>query len=60
MINKKELPNNQGAYINSLEKRLNEAVSPAGGGWGWTVAGDIAITQVSAKKDILSSEELNS
>jgi hypothetical protein len=22
--------------MNSLEKRLNDAVSPAGGGWGWT------------------------
>jgi hypothetical protein len=31
MINKKELQNNQRVYINSLEKRLNEAVSPAGG-----------------------------
>jgi hypothetical protein len=34
MINKKELQNNQRVYINSLEKRLNEAVSPFGGGWG--------------------------
>jgi hypothetical protein len=34
MINKKELQNNKRVYINSLEKRLNEAISPAGGGWG--------------------------
>jgi hypothetical protein len=40
MINKKELQNNKRVYINSLEKRLNEAVSPAGGGWGWTVKGE--------------------
>jgi hypothetical protein len=44
MINKKELPSNQRVYINSLGKRLNEAISPA-------------ISQVSAKKDVLSSEE---
>ncbi len=31
MINKKELQNNQRAYFNRLERRLNEAVSPAGG-----------------------------
>ena len=37
MINKKELQNNQRVFMNSLGKRLNEAVSPAGGGWGWTV-----------------------
>jgi hypothetical protein len=32
MINKEELQNNQREYINSLEKRLNEAISPASGG----------------------------
>jgi hypothetical protein len=41
MINKKELQNNQRVYINSLEKRLNEAVSLPiyREGWGWTVEG---------------------
>jgi hypothetical protein len=34
MIDKKELQDNQRVYINSLEKRLNEAISPAGGGQG--------------------------
>jgi hypothetical protein len=31
-INKKEMQNIQRVYIKSLEERLNEAVSPAGGG----------------------------
>jgi hypothetical protein len=31
MDNKKELQNNQRVYFNSFEKRLNDAVSPAGG-----------------------------
>jgi hypothetical protein len=40
MINKKEIQNNQIVNNIGLEKRLNEAVSPAGGGWGWTIKGD--------------------
>jgi hypothetical protein len=30
-INKKELQNNRRAYMNSLGRRLNEVISPAGG-----------------------------
>jgi len=29
----------QGVNNNSPKKWLNEAMSPAGGGWGWTVIG---------------------
>jgi len=40
MINNKEIQNNQRVNMNNLEKRLNEALSPAcrqAGplGWGW-------------------------
>jgi hypothetical protein len=30
---------------------LNEAMSPAGGGWGWTIEIDIAIAKISTKKE---------
>jgi hypothetical protein len=47
MINNKEIQNIQRVYINNLKKRLNEALSPAGGGWGWTVENKIIINHKS-------------